>query len=155
MKYLDSSKPFQQEKSNQAGLSTREDIKEVHEEEKLQGVIHLNSEPRFRLEQLYSGGFISPDSGLPDLVVEVSYAKWGKAPSGQMADGLRIVVKNIMEQRERFKRDIILTAYIIDDVRGTNEASAHVLEACGFKEVGKIRYDLDALENDRLFILRV
>ncbi len=136
-----------------AGHPAREDIKEANEEEKLQGFISFNPETNYRMDQLIRDGLL-PDnlkSPLPDLVLEVSYAKWHKAFGGQMADSLRNACFAILKHTTGY--DVVINAYIINDNRGYNLDSEHVLLASGFEQKGEIHYDTDTSFKDKLFTL--
>ncbi len=136
-----------------AGLPGRPDIKEANEEEKLQGFISFNPETNFRMNQLTQESLLPENlkSPLPDLVLEVSYAKWNSALSGQMADSLRNATWAVLQHTQGY--DLVINAYVINDTRGYNMDSEHVLLASGFEEKGEIFYDSEMSNKDKLFTL--
>ncbi len=137
-----------------AGLPSRQDIHEAHEEEKLQGLVYVNPETAFRMQQLRDDQLIPDQYGMAaDLVLEISYAKWGPAPHRQMADAVRQVCIGILSHSVWFGHTVAITAYVMEDERGSNEDSVHVLLASGFEEKGKVQYDAQARAKDRFFLL--
>lgn len=133
-----------------AGLSTRKDIHEAHEDGKLQGVLYFNQESEFRMRQLQEQRLIPQAQG---LILEASYAKWPPAPGGQVSDALRIACKKILDQAASVGEEVVINAYIMNDDRGTNVASVRVLLSAGFEEKGNVKYDETGQYNDRLFVL--
>lgn len=116
------------------------------------------------MQQMHDKNILPPteeDAHGPKMF-EVTYAKLATAPLKQMASGLRQVLvtlghMNAMIDAEAEevgnKPNFVITAYIIDDDRGTNLDSIKVLEAAGFVERAGIRYDEEAPHEDRLFVL--
>ena len=138
-----------------SGSSQHSDINKSHEVGKLQGWVKVNPDDETRVVELREKKIV-PQNYLP--IIEISYAKLPDAPSGQKASGVRqVCIEAVKLNREhKPQRDypnLSIVAYVIDDERGTNEDSIPVLEAAGFEEKGKVRYDEDASQPDRVFVL--
>lgn len=82
-------------------------------------------------------------------VLEVGFAKHPKAKTGQMASGLRQLVKFLKDEHDKKGEIIHLTAYIDPE----NTGSRRVLEAAGFVEKGKVKYRLKNKHHDHFFLV--
>lgn len=82
-------------------------------------------------------------------VLEVGFAKHPKTKGGQMASGLRQLVKFLKDEHDKKGEIVHLTAYIDPE----NEGSRRVLEAAGFVEKGKVKYRLKNKHHDHFFLI--
>jgi len=82
-------------------------------------------------------------------VLEIGFAKHPRAKGGQMASGLRQLVKFLKDEHDKKGEVIHLTAYIDPE----NEGSRRVLEAAGFVEKGKVKYRLKNKHHDHFFLV--
>lgn len=113
------------------------------EKDKLQGWLSVYPDRKARLLRLGEVG------KLMGRVLEVGFAKHPKAKSGQMASGLRQLVKFLKDEHDKKGEVVHLTAYIDPE----NEGSRRVLEAAGFVEKGKVKYRLKNKHHDHFFLI--
>lgn len=113
------------------------------EKDKLQGWLSVYPDRKARLLRLGEVG------KLMGRVLEVGFAKHPRAKSGQMASGLRQLVKFLKEEHDKKGEVVHLTAYIDPE----NEGSRRVLEAAGFVEKGKVKYRLKNKHHDHFFLI--
>ncbi|HEX7259465.1 MAG TPA: hypothetical protein VF272_00865 [Candidatus Saccharimonadia bacterium] len=120
----------------------------------VQGWVKLNPDAEMRVSQLREQHIIPSDQPAENIW-EVSYTKLEGAQEKQMASGLRqslIAVSQLDAARTNnqvLEPQITVAAYVIDG----NTRSEQVLLASGFEEKGRIQYDDEASQPDRLFIL--
>lgn len=113
------------------------------EKDKLQGWLSVYPDRKARLLRLGEVG------KLMGRVLEVGFAKHPRAKSGQMASGLRQLVKFLKDEHDKKDEVVHLTAYIDPE----NEGSRRVLEAAGFVEKGKVKYRLKNKHHDHFFLI--
>lgn len=113
------------------------------EKDKLQGWLSVYPDRKARLLRLGEVG------KLMGRVLEVGFAKHPRAKSGQMASGLRQLVKFLKDEHDKKGEVVHLTAYIDPE----NEGSRRVLEAAGFVEKGKVKYRLKNKHHDHFFLI--
>jgi len=116
----------------------------------LQGWICLYPDEVERLTRLKDAGLLKDDFDKSEYV-EISYAKYPGAASGQMSSGLRKVVEILAEELKDSGQKIFLTAYT--DQRNLN--SSNLLRAVGFSLLGQIAYHSDAVTLDDFWVLEI
>lgn len=83
-------------------------------------------------------------------VLEIGFARYPKAKSGQMASSLRQVIRLLCREHEKVNCTLMITAYADE----TNQASVNVLKACGFEHKGLVKYRVKNKALDHFFSYR-
>lgn len=123
----------------------------------LQGWVQFMPDSEERLNKMKEKGFIETPAK-ETTILEISYAKFPQAEKGQIASGVRqslLLLTGELERRDKrrtaaYKRKPLITAYV--DPKG-NKESVLVLEHCGFKKVGKMKYEETETDENDVYIL--
>ncbi len=119
---------------------------EEYEVNRLQGWVSVYDDNHKRVKRLMASSLL-PQA---DRYLEVGFARYTHAKSGQMAAALRQVVYGLVEEHKKCNQSLLIVGYAQEG----NEPSERVLKASGFEKVGKAKYTLKAKILDTIFIYK-
>ena len=119
---------------------------EEYEVNRLQGWVSIYDDNHKRVKRLMASGLL-PQA---DRYLEVGFARYTQAKSGQMAAALRQVVFGLVEEHKKSNQSLVIVGYAQEG----NEPSERVLKASGFEQAGKAKYTLKAKILDTIFIYK-